>query len=147
MYDEVLKCFDHDSITACCSNRGILLYGPLKNHPENVQGSVFWETQPLSWMDWVEGGPFSIGQDIAPIERVHASISWWSECIPPWRVWRFVKQPQLHKLHIEGKWNSWLSPCPMPLQGFLLFGECLAIYSSMVLPKVLVPLTLDSTAQ
>lgn len=74
MYDEVLKCFDHDSITACCSNRGILLYGPLKNHPENVQGSVFWETQPLSWMDWVEGGPFSIGQDIAPIERVHASF-------------------------------------------------------------------------
>lgn len=58
----------------------------------------------------VEGGPFSIGQDIAPIERVHASISWWSECIPSWRVWRFVKQPQLHKLHIEGKWNSWLSP-------------------------------------
>ena len=140
---EVFKCFD--SILAFCLNRPILLSASPEESPENVQGLVAfsWETQPLSWTDWVEGDLEFRGSTLQFHDDPNSS-----ECIPSLGVWRFVKQPHLSKLHIEGKWNSYCSCLhgPMP-QGFLLFGECLALYSSMVLPTVLVPLTLDWTAQ
>ena len=127
MYDEVLKCFDH-GLNYCLlfKQRDTVVWAPEESPLRNVQGSVFWETQPLSWMGLGGRGSFQHRAGLSP--RLRGSTLQFHDDLNAFRLggcedlW---SNPSYTSYTIEGKWNSWLSPCPMPLQGFLLFGECL----------------------